>query len=158
MPLNYLYCGLIRRALPGAKIIHVTRHPMAVCYAMYKTLFKNGYPFSYDLGEIARYYIAYHRLMDHWRSTMPETIHELRYESLVADQRDVMGSLLRFCGLEWEEACIDFHENTAASTTASASQIRRPLYASSVAQWRRYEAELTELSDQLESAGIDLRS
>lgn len=156
MPLNHLYCGLIRRALPGAKIIHVTRHPMAVCYAMYKTLFKDGYPFSYDLGEIARYYVAYRRLMEHWRATMPGAIHELRYESLVADQRGEMSALLRFCCLEWEEACIDFQQNAAATTTASASQVRRPLYDSSVSQWRRYETELAELSSQLKSAGIDL--
>jgi tetratricopeptide (TPR) repeat protein len=158
MPLNYLYCGLIRRALPGAKIIHVTRHPMAVCYAMYKTLFKDGYPFSYNLGEIARYYIAYHRLMEHWQATMPEAIHQLRYEDLVAHPHDEMRSLLGFCDLNWEEACIAFQQNTAASTTASASQVRRPLYKSSVALWRRYEAQLAELSDRLESEGIDLRT
>jgi tetratricopeptide (TPR) repeat protein len=156
MPLNYLYCGLIRRALSGAKIIHVTRHPMAVCYAMYKTLFKNGYPFSYDLGEIARYYIAYRRLMQHWRATMPDAIHELCYESLIADQRGEMRALLRFCGLEWEEACIDFQQNATATTTASASQVRRPLYESSVSKWRHYETQLAELSAQLKSAGIDL--
>ncbi|HEY4446577.1 MAG TPA: sulfotransferase, partial [Steroidobacteraceae bacterium] len=67
MPLNYLYCGLIRRALPNAKIVHVSRRPMAACYAMYKTLFKDGYPFSYDLGEIGHYYVGYRRLMDHWQ-------------------------------------------------------------------------------------------
>ena len=69
MPLNYLYCGLIRRALPAARLVHLTRHPMAVCYAMYKTLFKDGYPFSYDLSEIGRYYLGYRRLMAHWRAT-----------------------------------------------------------------------------------------
>ncbi len=129
---------------------------MAVCYAMYKTLFKNGYPFSYDLSEIAQYYIAYRRLMEHWRVSMPEAIHELRYESLVADQRGETRALFDFCGLEWEEACLGFHQNTAATTTASASQVRRPLYESSVSQWRRYKTQLAELSSQLQSAGIEL--
>jgi len=92
MPLNYLYCGLIRRALPNAKIIHLTRHPMAAGYAMYKTLFKDGYPFSYDLGEIGRYYVGYRRLMDHWQAAMPAAIFPLSYEELVADQ---LGEMLK---------------------------------------------------------------
>ncbi len=156
MPLNYLYCGLIRRALPNARIVHLTRHPMASCYAMYKTLFKDGYPFSYDLGEIARYYIAYRRLMDHWTAVLPGAIHELNYESLVADQAGETRKLLEFCGLEWQAACLDFHRNAAAATTASASQIRRPLYDSSVAQWRHYATQLAPLQTQLNAAGIAL--
>jgi tetratricopeptide (TPR) repeat protein len=156
MPLNYLYAGLIRQALPNARIIHVTRHPMAVCYAMYKTLFKSGYPFSYDLGEIAQYYIAYRRLMQHWRSVLGEALHETRYESLVSDQLGETRKLLEYCGLEWEDACLKFHENPAPSTTASASQVRRPLYDSSVSQWRSYETELAELKRRLEAAGIDM--
>jgi len=156
MPLNYLYCGLIRRALPNAKIIHLTRHPMASGYAMYKTLFKDGYPFSYDLREIAQYYGAYRRLMDHWTATMPGAIHTLSYESLVADQLAESRKLLEFCGLEWEDACADFHRNAAATTTASASQVRQPIYDSSVAQWRHYATQLAPLSEALTSAGITL--
>ncbi len=156
MPLNYLYCGLIGRAIPDARIIHVTRHPMAVCYAMYKTLFKDGYPFSYDLSEIAQYYIAYRRLMEHWRATMPGGIHELSYERLIADQRGETRALLGFCGLDWHEGCAEFHRNTAATTTASAAQVRRPLYESSVSTWRHYESQLAGLSSQLLAAGIHL--
>ena len=152
MPLNYLYCGLIRRALPNAKIVHVTRHPMAVGYAMYKTLFKQGYPFSYDLGEIAQYYVAYRRLMQHWHATMPGAIHDIRYEHLVADQRDSTRDLLAYCGLNWQEACVAFHQNPAPATTASASQVRRPLYDSSVSQWRHYESQLGDLSTALRAA------
>jgi tetratricopeptide (TPR) repeat protein len=154
MPLNYLYCGLIARALPGARIIHMTRHPMASGYAMYKTLFKDGYPFSYDLRDIARYYLAYRRLMDHWRATLPGAIHEIGYEDLVADQQGETRKVLAYLGLEWEDACADFHQNPTASTTASAAQVRRPLYDSSVAQWRHYAADLTTLSDAYASAGI----
>jgi hypothetical protein len=156
MPLNYLYCGLILRALPNAKIIHMTRHPMAAGYAMYKTLFKDGYPFSYDLADIGRYYVAYRRLMDHWRRTLPGAIHELSYEELVSDQMGETRKLLEFCGLGWEDACAQFHRNPAATTTASASQVRRPIYDSSVAQWRHYAAELGALRDALTAAGIAL--
>src|SRR5208282_5819441 len=147
------YCGLIRQALPHAKIIHVTRHPMAVGYAMYKTLFKNGYPFSYDLGEIGRYYIAYRRLMQHWEAIMPRALYQVSYEDLVANQLVETRKLLDYCGLELEETCIAFHQNTAASTTASASQVRRPIYNSSVSQWRHYEQQLSELRSELTSAG-----
>jgi hypothetical protein len=156
MPLNYLYCGLILRALPNAKIIHVTRHPMAACYAVYKTLFQDGYPFSYDLRDIARYYVGYRRLMDHWRITMPGAMYELNYEQLVADQLAETRKLLAFCGLEWQDACAQFQGNPSATTTASASQVRRPIYDSSVAQWRHYAAQLAPLSDVLKAAGIGL--
>jgi tetratricopeptide (TPR) repeat protein len=154
MPLNYLYCGLIRRALPNAKIVHVSREPMAACYAMYKTLFKDGYPFSYDLGEIGRYYVGYRRLMHHWQATMPAVIYPLSYEAMVADQRGETRKLLEFCGLEWEDACLEFHRNPSPTTTASAAQVRRPVYDSSVSQWRHYAGELAELSSLLRAAGI----
>lgn len=156
MPLNYLYCGLIRRALPAARLVHLTRHPMAVCYAMYKTLFKDGYPFSYDLNEIGRYYLGYRRLMAHWQATMPGVIYELQYESLVADQLEETRKLLKFCGLDWEDACAQFHENPAPSTTASAAQVRRPIYDSSVSQWRHYDRQLAGLRTQLEAAAIQV--
>jgi len=156
MPLNYLYCGLIRRALPNAKIVHLTRHPMAVCYAMFKTLFEDGYPFSYDLDEIGRYYIAYRRLMTHWQALEPEAIHHLSYEALVADQLGETRKLLAFCGLDWQDDCVQFHDNPAASTTASAAQIRRPIYDSSVSQWRHYEMQLAGLRAQLEAAGMEM--
>jgi tetratricopeptide (TPR) repeat protein len=156
MPLNYLYCGLIQRALPRAKIIHVTRHPMAACFAMYKALFKDAYPFSYDLNEIARYYVAYRRLMDHWLKVLPGAIYCVSYESLVADQMGESRKLLAFCGLEWQEACGRPHENRAASTTASAAQVRQPVYASSLTQWQRYAGQLAGLKAELTAAGIAL--
>ncbi len=156
MPLNYLYCGIIRRALPNARIVHLTRHPLAVCYAMYKALFKDGYPFSYDLEEIGRYYIGYRKLMDHWRRTLPGAIHDLSYERLVAGQEEETRRLLEFCGLEWQEACLAFHRNPAATTTASAAQVRQALYGSSVEQWRHYATQLEGLRRQLLAAGIEL--
>jgi tetratricopeptide (TPR) repeat protein len=155
MPLNYLYLGLIRRALPKAKIIHVSRKPMAAGYAMYKMLFQDGYPFSYDLNELGRYYLAYYRLMNHWRKVLPGAVYDLAYEDLVADQAGETRKLLQYCGLEWQDACANFHLNTAAATTASASQVRQPIYTESVSQWRHYVQELNELSGVLRAGGID---
>jgi tetratricopeptide (TPR) repeat protein len=155
MPLNYLYLGLIRRALPDAKIVHVSRGPMAAGYSIYKRLFQDGYPFSYDLTDLGRYYVAYRRLMDHWRRVLPGAIYDLAYEDLVADQRGETRKLLEFCGLEWQESCVQFHLNAAAATTASATQVRQPLYRAAVSQWRHYASHLTELRDILQAAGID---
>jgi tetratricopeptide (TPR) repeat protein len=154
MPLNYLYCGLIRRALPHARIVHVRRHPMAACYAIYKRLFQDGYPFSYDLTELGRYYVSYRRLMRHWADTLPGAIHELRYEELVADPRGETLRLFKFCGLDWEDSCGDFLNNTAPITTASAVQVRRPLHDEAVAQWRNYGNQLLSLEQQLRAAGF----
>lgn len=154
MPLNYLYCGLIRRALPNARIVHLTRHPMAHCYAMYKTLFKDGYPFSYDLSEIGRYYVAYRRLMAHWDRAMPGAIHHISYENLVRDRLAETRRLLEFCGLSWQDACADHRRNPAATTTASAAQVRREIYDTSISQWRHYAGRLAALRGQLAEAGI----
>jgi tetratricopeptide (TPR) repeat protein len=156
MPLNFLYCALIRRALPNARIVHVQRSPMASCYAIYKTLFQDGYPFSYDLQELGRYYIAYRRLMRHWSQILPGGIHEVQYEDLVLDPARQTRQLLEFCGLDWEDACADFHVNAAPTTTASATQVRRPLYNTSVSQWRHYATQLAPLQQELQEAGIVL--
>lgn len=155
MPLNYLYCGLIRRALPHARIVHVTRNPVAACYAMYKTLFSEGYPFSYDQAELGRYYAAYRRLMAHWRDTLPGAMLELRYEALVTHQERETRRLLEFCGLDWHEACLRFHVNPAPVTTASAAQVRRPLYDTAIAQWRHYKHRLTPLRQVLAAAALE---
>ena len=154
MPLNFLYVGLIRMALPNAKIVQLTRHPMDSCYAIYKRLFEDAYPWSYDLGEIALYYAAYHRLMQHWKALMPGVIHELAYEDLVADVEGQSRQLLDYCGLDWHPRCLRFYENTETSTTASASQVRQPVYQSSVGRWKSYQSQLSPLYEQLKSLGI----
>jgi tetratricopeptide (TPR) repeat protein len=154
MPLNYLYCGLIARALPNARIVHVCRHPMAACYAIYKTLFEDGYPYSYDLAELGQYYVGYRRLMAHWQAVLPAAMYTLNYEDLVADQLGETRKLLQFCGLEWQDACAQFHENAAPSTTASAAQVRQPIYDSSVSQWLHYQQQLAPLASQLNAADI----
>jgi len=156
MPVNFLHCGLIHRALPQAKIIHVARHPLAACYAIYRTLFRSAYPFSYDLDELGRYYIAYRRLMAHWHATLPGFIHDQSYERLVADPRGEISRLLAFCGLGWQESCVEFHRNPSPAVTHSAHQVRRPIYDSAVAHWRHYEHDLQGLRRQLLAGGIEL--
>jgi tetratricopeptide (TPR) repeat protein len=154
LPLNYLYCGLIARALPDARIVHVTRHPLAVCYAMYKVLFGQGYPFSYDLGEIAACYIAYRRLMEHWQATLPGRLYHIAYEDLVSDPAGQGRALLGAVDLAWEDQCLQSHKNAAPVATASASQVRRPIYTSSVALWRHYASQLEPIRSRLLAAGI----
>lgn len=155
LPFNFLYAGLIHLALPRAKIINLQRHPMDTCYAVYKQLFKDAYPFSYDLDELGQYYIAYHRLMQHWNTVMPGVIHTMRYETLVADIEGESRRLLACCGLPWEDQCLRFHENAQASTTASALQVRQPVYVTSVGKWRHYARQLEPLRTRLHGAGID---
>jgi tetratricopeptide (TPR) repeat protein len=155
LPFNFLYAGLIHLALPQAKIINLQRHPLDTCFAVYKQLFKDAYPFSYDLDELGRYYVAYHRLMQHWNAVMPGVIHTMHYESVVADVEGEARRLLDHCGLPWEDQCLRFHESTRASTTASALQVRQPVYDTSVGRWRHFARELEPLRAILEDAGID---
>src|SRR5690606_7152845 len=116
-PANYLYLGLIAKALPAAVVLHVRRHPVASCFAMYRTLFRMGYPFSYDLEDLARYYVAWDRLMRHWRGTFPDALVEVEYEQLVEDHEGVSRALVAHCGLEWEDACRHFEKNGAPVAT-----------------------------------------
>jgi len=154
LPLNFLYGGLIHLALPKAKIIHVVRHPLDTCYAVFKTLFASAYPFSYDLKELGKYFVAYFELMQHWNSVMPGVMHTVQYEDLVANTRTITESMLDYCDLSWEEQCLNFHESAEHTTTASAAQIRKPVYQDSVGRWKHYENELQPVADILTEAGI----
>jgi len=156
MPLNFLYAGMIRLALPHAKIVHLVRDPMDSCYSIYKRLFQDAYPWSYDLGEIAAYYLAYRRLMTHWETVMPGVIHRLAYEDLVTDPETSVRKLLDYCDLPWEAQCLQFDQSTAATTTASASQVRKPIYTSSIGRWRDYEQQLATLRTKLSAGGIQI--
>lgn len=154
LPLNYLYVGLIHLSLPNAKIVHVARDPMDTIYAIFKTLFTDAYPFSYTLDELARYYVEYHRLMEHWCNALPDVVYTVRYEDLVADVETHSRHLLQACGLDWQARCLDFHLYDAASTTASAVQVRQPVYQSSVQKWRNHAAQLQPAFEILNEAGI----
>ena len=153
-PFNYLNCGMIRAALPDAKIILLERHPMDTCFAMYRMMFMGIYPFSYDLDELGKYYISYRALADHWQQVLADSIHVVHYETLVQDTEDEIRKLLDYCGLEWEDSCLSFHENKSASTTASAVQVRQPMYTSSIGKWKRYEKQLQPLAELFQQHGI----
>ena len=153
-PANFLYCALILRAFPNAPIVHVTRHPLAACYAIYKTHFGGTYPFAYDLQELAEFYIGYRRLMAHWHRVLPQRILDVAYEDVVNAQGPTTRRVLEYVGLPYEDDCLDFHLNPAATTTASSVQVRQPLYDSSVDQWRHYAIELAPVRSRLEAAGI----
>ncbi len=154
MPINFMYCGLIRKALAEARIIHLVRDPMDSCYAAYKTLFSQAYYFSYDFDELAAYYACYHRMMRHWHEVMPGAILDVRYEDLVADAEGQARRVLEWCGLDWQAAVLTPSENDTPTTTASAAQVREPIYTSSVQKWRRYQAQLEPLRARLIAAGI----
>ncbi|MCA0392564.1 MAG: sulfotransferase [Proteobacteria bacterium] len=154
-PGNFLYLGLVAAALPQARIIHLRRQPMDACLAMYKTLFRMAYPFSYDLDDLGRYWLGYDALMAHWRRVLPaDRFLEIDYEALVDNQEAVSRRLVAHAGLAWDEACLRFEHNPQPTLTASAAQVRQPIYRSSVALWRCYERELAPLRQLLEAAGV----
>jgi len=154
LPFNFLYAGLIHLALPKARIVLLQRDPMDTCYAVYKTLFEAAYPFSYDLVELANYFVAYHRLVEHWLECLPERIHVVRYEELVSDPQPVVENLLGYCGLSFEDTCLRFYENREASTTASASQVRSEMHTRSVGNWKNFEQQLQPVYKILSNAGM----
>jgi tetratricopeptide (TPR) repeat protein len=154
-PANFFYCGLIFRAFPNARIVHVTRHPLAACYAIYKARFRErAYAFSYDLDELAAFYVAYRRLMSHWHAVLPGRILDVAYEDIVTALEPTTQRLLDYAGLPFEAACLDFHLNPSSTGTASAVQVRRPLYESSLQEWRHYETQLAPVKARLHAAGI----
>lgn len=154
LPFNFRYCGLIHKALPNARIVHLTRDPLDACYAIYKTLFINAYHYSYQLDELAQFYVAYRRTMEHWHDVLPGVIYDLGYERLVEDPAGEARRLLEWCGLEWRDDVLDFHRSRAASTTASAAQVRKPIYRSSVLKWRNYERQMQPVVRKLAEAGL----
>ena len=154
LPVNFLYCGYIQAALPAAKLIHVTRDPLDTCYAVFKTLFAGAYPFSYDPDELADYYISYREHMAHWHRVMPGRILDVSYETLVTDQEGESKRILEWCGLPWEDAVMEFHKQDSPSMTASALQVRKPVYTESIGAWERAGDGLDALRRKLEEAGL----
>ena len=154
LPMNYLYLGPIRRALPESKLLLVRRSPLDSCFAMYRTLFGDAYPFTYDFEDLARYYAAYDALVNHWRAVLGGALYEIRYEDLVREPERIGASFARFCGLAWSAQAIEVQKNAAVSLTASAAQVRRPIYGSSSGRWRRYGAHLEPLIRALRRLGI----
>lgn len=154
MPVNFMYCGAIHKALPRARIIHLVRDPLDSCYAVFKTLFFSAYHFSYDQRELGDYYVAYHRMMRHWHDAMPGAILDVRYESLVTDPVGESKRILAWCGLEWSEAVLDTASLDASFSTASAAQVREPVHSRSINSSRRHLAGLAPLAERLAAAGL----
>ncbi len=150
MPANFRYAGLIHSALPNARIIHMSRDPVDTCLSCFSILFGGDQPFTYDLGELGRYYHAYQRLMAHWRSVLPPGVMlEVEYETLVADFESQARRILAYCGLEWNDACLDFQHTERPVHTASSVQVRQPVYQSSVGRRRPAEEVLRPLLQAL---------
>ena len=157
MPLNFFYLGHIARALPGARFVVLRRHPLDTCLSNFRQLFAPGfsyYEYAYDMLDTGRYYVMFDRLMAHWQQVLPGRILQVRYESLVTDQRQETARLLEHCNLEWDERCLDFEHNPEAVATASAVQVRQPLNASGAGRWRHYESQLQPVAELLRTAGI----
>jgi hypothetical protein len=162
MPSNYYFVGLIHLALSNAKIIHTVRDPVDTCISCFLKLFTAEQNHTYDLGELGRYYGRYQQLMVHWRRVLPRgRILDVRYEDVVVDLEGEARRILAHCALPWEERCLAFHQTDRAIRTASASQIRQPIYNSAVGRWRVYEEFLTPLLKELGSTaaqGCELKA
>ncbi|HUA52225.1 MAG TPA: sulfotransferase [Candidatus Sulfotelmatobacter sp.] len=154
LPFNFFNVGLIHLALPDARIVHVRRDPVDTCLSCFSTNFAgNRQPFSYELGELGRYYRAYEAVMEHWRAVLPAGVMlDVNYEDVVDDLEGQARRLVAHCGLAWDPACLAFHAAKRPVRTASAVQVRQPIYRSSVARWRPYAHLLTPLFDAL---GVD---
>ncbi len=154
LPYNFLYCGYILAALPRAKIIHLRRDPLDTCYAVYKTLFFNAYSYSYDLRELADYYVGYRTHMDHWHRVLPDRILDVTYEEFVREPESQARRVLEWCGLPWQPSVLAFHAQERPAMTASAMQVRKPIYTHSIGAWRRSESALAQVSERLQRAGL----
>lgn len=149
MPNNFAHIGLIHLILPNARIIDARRYSMACCFSAYKQLFASGQNFSYSQEEIGRYYRDYVRFMAHWDRVLPGRVLRVNYEDMVADTEAEVRRMLDYCGLAFQESCLRFYRNDRAVRTASSEQVRQPIYADAVEQWRHYESHLTPLKDRL---------
>lgn len=149
MPNNFRHIGLIHLILPNAKIIDARREPMACCFSGFKQLFAEGQEFTYGLEQIGRYYRGYVELMAHWDRVLPDKVLRVQYEDVVDDLEAQVRRVLDFCGLPFEEACLNFHKTKRSVRTASSEQVRQPLYRSGVDQWRQFDAHLAPLKDAL---------
>ncbi|HEY2808732.1 MAG TPA: sulfotransferase [Steroidobacteraceae bacterium] len=152
LPNNFNHIGLIHSILPNAILIDARRHPMDSCFSTFKQHFAKGQAFSYDLGDLGRYYRCYLDLMEHWDQVIPGKVLCVQYEDMVRDPESTIRRLLAFAGLPFEPACLNFHETKRAVRTASAEQVRQPIYSSSLGYWQHFERELEPLRRALGDA------
>lgn len=150
MPNNFLYLGMIQQFFPGTRIIHTLRNPLDVCLSIYTLDFAGRHEYAYNLENLGCFYNEYRRIMKHWKEVLTIPVMNIRYEDLVNDQESWSRKLIDFCGLEWDDACLDFHKSKRIVNTASNQQVRQPIYKGSMQRWRPYEKHLQPLIDALE--------
>ena len=150
LPHNFQWLGFIKIIFPNAKIIHCKRNKYDNCLSIFKNFFAGGLNFSYDLKEIGLHYKEYNRLMNHWLELMPNFIHEIKYEELVADSESKIKNLLKFCNLNWHPDCLEFYKNIRPVFTASMAQVKKPIYKDSVKAWEKFKFGLKPLIDELD--------
>ncbi len=153
LPENVLYLGFVAKSWPDAKIVHLRRHPMDACFAMYK---QSYFRFAYSLEDLAEYYLAYDRLSRHWHDVLGARMVEVHYEDLVSDQETQTRRLLDRLGLEFEEACLHFDRNVAPVATASSVQVREKVHTRSVEKWKKFAAQLQPLKERLQAGGVEI--
>lgn len=149
---NYTLTGFIALMLPNARILHASRHPMATCWSCFATAFRQDRGFTCDLGDLGTTWRLYRRLMDHWHQLLGDRLLEVRYENLLDDLETSSRTVLEFLDLEWEPACLDFHQTRRTVKTASKSQVRQPLYFGAREHWRNYETHLGPLREAMEGS------
>jgi tetratricopeptide (TPR) repeat protein len=149
LPNNWLFVPFIQRVLPNAKIIDARRHPLGCCLSNFRQHFARGQDFTYDLGDLGRYYSDYVRLMAHIDAVLPGRVHRVIYERMIDDTESEIRALLDYCGLEFEPACLSFYETDRAVRTPSSEQVRRPIYRDATEEWQRYETHLDLLKQSL---------
>jgi len=154
-PHNFIYIGFILLAFPNAKIINLSRDPIANAWSLYKTYFTaDGLGYSYDFDDIAEFYKVYTDIFEFYNEKFPDQIYTLKYESLVEDQETATKDLLAYCELEWEDSCMEFYNTTRAISTASSQQVRKSIYDDSLSEWKNYKEDLKPLIQSLEEQGV----
>ena len=159
LPNNFPLVGLLHLILPNAKVINARRHPLDSCLGNYKQLFGKGQNFTYDMEDLAHYYVNYDAVIKHWHNVLPGKVLDVHYEETVTDLENQVRRILDHCGLPFEESCINFHETQRAVKTASSEQVRQPIYTGALGTWRKYEKhlglwieELGDIIDELPDA------
>lgn len=144
---NSFFIGMIKLIMPWAKVIHIKRHPADTALSMYSNFFAPSISYANDLEELPKYFRMHVEYMDLWEKVCPGFVHHVRYEDLVANLEEESKKIVEFCGLEWEDACLDYHKTERTVMTLSAGQVRNKVYSSSIGKWKDYKAALKPFTD-----------
>lgn len=146
MPANFLYVGFLKLLFPNARVINCKRHPLDICLSIYFQNFVVEHYYSYDLEDIADFYKKYEIMMKKWHEILPGFVYDVYYEKLTSDPEGEIKKMIEFCGLEWQDQCLDSHKNRRAVSTASVMQVREPIYKTSQYRWKNYEKQVKKIS------------